>query len=137
QALADRYTYIPLIGLFIIVAWGLGDLVARRPELRRIVIGGAIAAVAACAVCSWLQVRHWKNSVALWEHALAVSDDNYVARTNLGMAYMVEKRDAARAEEHFRAATRLRPGYVRGLSNLGLALDKQGRLEEAIACYRE
>lgn len=137
QALADRYTYIPLIGLFIALAWGLGDLVDRWPEWRKIVIAGAVASVLGLAVCAWLQVRHWKDSIALWDHALQVTAENSTARNNLGLAHLEEKGSAATAEEHLRAAIALQPGYVRAFANLGRALDRQGKTEEAIGWYRQ
>jgi tetratricopeptide (TPR) repeat protein len=137
QAAADRYTYIPLIGLFIALAWGLADIVERWPQLRKVAVAGAMAAVLASVVFTWLQVRHWKDSIALWGHALQVAADNPVARNNLGLAHLEEKGSAATAEEHLRAAIALRPGYVRAFTNLGMALDRQGKTEEAIGWYRQ
>jgi tetratricopeptide (TPR) repeat protein len=136
QALADRYTYIPLIGLFIAIAWGSGDLLAHRPALRQVGIGCAVAVVIACAACTWMQVRIWKGSITLWEHALEVTSDNYVARNNLGLAHLEENGSAAAAEQHLRAALALKPGYVQGYINLGVALDRQGKIPEAIVSYR-
>jgi tetratricopeptide (TPR) repeat protein len=136
QALADRYTYIPLIGVFITVAWSFGDLLIRCPDLRIWAIAATAAAVMACAVGSWRQARHWKDSVSLWEHALSVTPDNYTVRNALGRGLLEENGSAAAAEEHFRAALELRPGYVKALGNLGRALARQEKNEEAILWYQ-
>jgi hypothetical protein len=137
QALADRYTYIPLVGLFIMAAWGLGDLAERWPKLRRVAIAGAVLAIGACTVSTWLQVQHWKNSITLWEHALAVTADNPVARVNAGRAQLEEHGSDAAAEQHLRRSIELRPGYVVALVNLGIVLDRQGKTNEAIGWYQQ
>ena len=139
QALADRYTYIPLIGVFLAFAWGLGDIVGRWPNWRSYLVVGTGAALAALAVCSWLQVRHWKSSTALWEHALVVAADNATARNNLGLALLEENNSAAQAAEaeiHLRAAVELRPNHVRAYTNLGKALARQEKNDEAIVWYQ-
>jgi tetratricopeptide (TPR) repeat protein len=136
QALADRYTYIPLIGLFIAAAWGLGDIINRRSESRIFIVGGAAAAVIAYAVCSFCQAQPWKDSVALWEHALAVAPDNFTARNQLGFALLEENGSAEEAEKHLRAAIELRPNYARAFTNLGKALARQNKNEEAILWYQ-
>jgi tetratricopeptide (TPR) repeat protein len=137
QALADRYTYLPLIGVFLAAAWGLGDLVARWQPSRELVTLGAIAALAGWFVCSWMQVRTWHDSRALWEHALRVTPDNPIARNNLALAVLEERGNPAEAEAHLRAALRMKPGYGRAYINLGTALDKQGKIKEAIVAYRQ
>jgi tetratricopeptide (TPR) repeat protein len=136
QSIADRYTYVPLIGLFIAAAWGIGEVADRLPSLRSIVIAGTVAAVAACSVVTWLQVRHWKDSVSLWRHALETAPDNYVARNNLGLGLLETNGSAVEAEEHLRAAIEFRPDGVRALTNLGKALARQEKNEEAILCYQ-
>src|SRR5262249_43893516 len=139
QALADRYSYIPLIGLFFIVAWGLGDVICRWQSVRNLVIGGTAAVIVAFAVCSWLQAQHWKNSIALWEHALSVAADNATARNNLGLALLEEKdsvEEAAEAERHLRIAAEFRPNYLPAYRNLGMALARQEKNEDAIVWYQ-
>jgi Flp pilus assembly protein TadD len=137
QALADRYTYVPLIGLFLAFAWGLGDVLARWPRLRFVLVPFATGLLLSCFFGTWLQVRCWHDSRSLWARALAVTADNAVARNNLGDAILTEGKDPAAAEEHFRAAVRRRPEFLRAAINLGLALDRQGKIEDAIACYRK
>jgi len=136
QAMADRYTYVPLIGLFIITAWGIPDLLARW-RYRRIALPTAGALViAACAVVARGQVQHWRSTTALWTHALGVTDENDVAHNNLGLA-LARQGKAADAISHYTEALRIRPTYATARTNLGAALASQGKLDEAIANYTE
>jgi tetratricopeptide (TPR) repeat protein len=136
HAMADRYTYIPLIGLFIMIAWGLADVTARWPRTR-IVLGTSTAGfVIGLAICSQLQARYWKDSVTLFEHALNVTDDNYVAHTNLGVA-LASQGDLDGAIWHYTQAVTIQPDYVGARLNLASALVERDRLQEAIAHYSE
>src|SRR5262249_3193104 len=135
QALADRYTYLPLIGLFVAFAWGLGDLAARWPVLRAALVPAAAGAALPCARLTWLQVLRWHDSRTLWEQALRVTPDNYVARNNLGLVLLQEGASPLQAAEHLREAVRLRPNSPQAYLNLGTALDKLDQLDEAIDCY--
>ena len=136
QPIADRYTYVPLIGLFIIVAWGVPDLLARWPWRFSVMRAAAVLAIAACTVTARAQVRHWRNSVALWEHALAVTTANYRAEGNLGHALASEGR-LDEAISHYGEAVRIHPGYAEAHNNLGLALARQGNIDEAMPHYTE
>ncbi len=136
QPIADRYTYVPLIGLFIIVAWGVPDLLARWPWRINVLRAAAVLAIVACAVTARAQVRHWRNSVALWEHALAVTTANYRAQGNLGHALAAEGR-LDEAVRHYSEAVRIHPGYAEAHNNLGLALATQGKIDDAIPHYAE
>jgi tetratricopeptide (TPR) repeat protein len=130
QARADRFTYVPLIGLFIIVAWGVCDLVGRP---RLVAVGGVLAVLAASAVAR-VQVGHWRTNTELWEHTLRVADASYVAHTNLGLAmYAQGKTDSAIAE--FRAALRLRPDFAEAYNDLGVALANRGDNDGAIEAF--
>jgi len=136
QAMADRYTYIPLIGLFILVAWGVPDLLVRW-RLRRIALPTAAGLViAACAIAARGQVQYWESGTALWTHALEVTTGNYVAHTDLGVVLARQGRTDEAIRE-FREALRIKPGYADGHNKLGRALAEQGRLDEAIAHYTE
>ena len=136
QAMADRYTYVPLIGLFIIIVWGVYDLLGQW-TLRRIVlpVTGALV-LASCAIIARAQVQYWKNSSALWTRALDVTDDNYVAHNNLGLA-LAGQGKIDEAIEHYNEALRLRPNYATARTNLGAALAKQGKSADAISNYTQ
>jgi tetratricopeptide (TPR) repeat protein len=129
HTVADRYAYLPHIGLVIMAVWGPAGLVARAagPLLR---MTGALALLAGLAVCSRLQVEHWRDSEAVWRHALAVTDDNYLAHNNLGTVLMVTGRQDE-ALEHFRAALAILPSYADARANLGVLCLARGRLAEA------
>ncbi|MGK2963652.1 MAG: tetratricopeptide repeat protein [Gemmatimonadaceae bacterium] len=136
QAMADRYTYVPLIGLFIIIAWGAHDLLARWSVQRiALPIVGTLA-LAVCAIVARAQVQHWANSSALWTHALRVTDENYVAHNNLGLAFMGQGR-IDEAVIQYNEALRIRPNYTIARTNLGAALSKQGKTADAISNYAE
>jgi tetratricopeptide (TPR) repeat protein len=136
QALADRYTYMPLIGPSIGLAWGAAEVAARWPGLRPALAAAAAAALLACVGATWRQVAVWHDSRSLWQHALDTTADNTKARNNLGLAILEEKGDPREAERHLRQAIRLSPDAWQPYANLGAALDRQKRLKEAIACYR-
>jgi tetratricopeptide (TPR) repeat protein len=136
QARADRYMYLPLIGLSIVVAWGAFDL-AERWRIPRAAIGAmAATALAALAVTAWYQVETWRSTEALYRHALSVTDRNYIAHKGLGYALTLQKR-FDEAASHFAEAARLAPDWPEprlGLADIAAA---RGRLEEALRGYRE
>jgi tetratricopeptide (TPR) repeat protein len=115
HAMADRYTYVPLIGLFIMIAWGAGDLAARWRRGR-----GALAAAAACclivlSVLTWRQAGYWHDSITLFSHALAVTDNNWVAHNNLAKAYADQGR-LPEALLHVSASLRIKPDPLQYVS---------------------
>jgi tetratricopeptide (TPR) repeat protein len=127
QSRADRYTYVPLIGLSIAVAWGFSSLVRRHRWLAVPIAAWACAIFAATIV----QAGTWRNSASLFEHALAATEGNYIAHNNLGAALRHAGR-RAEAVPHFEEAIRLRPQYPEAQNNLGEALLTAGRIEEAL-----
>jgi len=132
QAMADRYMYIPMIGLLVIVAWGIPDLIGRRPAF--LAVGGGLAIVA-CSLVAESQFASWKNSLTLWRHAVAVGADNARAHNLLGRSLDEDGRpDEAIVE--YREAVRLDPDDVEARNNLGLAFAHQGRFDDAIEQYR-
>jgi protein O-mannosyl-transferase len=118
QALADRYTYLPMVGIFIMVSWGIADLSRRLPGRRIVVVGAAIACLLVLAVITRSQIRYWRDSVTLYERALTVTKENCVAHNNLGVALFAagHHEDAAR---HYKEALRIRPDYADAHSNMG------------------
>jgi protein O-mannosyl-transferase len=123
QARADRYTYLPQIGLYILVVWGLADLIPQSPERARRAFF-AIAAptvIAALSLCAFVQASHWKNSETLWNHALAVTSDNDVAHNNLGFLF-VRRGELDAAISHFEKALNIRSRNAQTHYNLGAAL---------------
>jgi tetratricopeptide (TPR) repeat protein len=127
QSHADRYTYVPLIGLSIAVAWGASSLVKR---FRWLSIPIGIWAVALCSA-TFIQASTWRNSITLFEHAIAVTDGNFIAHNNLGVA-LRRANHRPEAVAHFVEALRLWPQYPEAETNLGEAFLVAGRLDEAI-----
>ena len=136
QAMADRYTYVPLIGLFVIIAWGVPDLVSGWTFRRTALAVTAAAVLSFLMVRTWKQLHYWKSSTALFEHTLAVTENNSVAHFGLGNALLEEgKKDEA--IHHYSEALRLDPGYVGAQINWGIALLDQGRPADAINHFFE
>jgi len=136
HSMADRYTYVPLIGLFIAVVWGGAELVARHPRLRAPLAAASVAALAACGAVSSRQLRCWSDTESLFRHTCAVTEPNGEAHNDLGRALAEQGRnDEAIAE--FREALETLPRYVEAHVNLGTALAAQGRNEEAEAEWRQ
>jgi len=133
QAMADRFTYLPLVGVFVMVAWGVPEML-RAQDGRRLVAVGA-AAVAACAVVSAVQLGYWRDSETLFRRALAVTHDNVLAHTNLGTVLATSGR-IDEAIGHYEAALRIRPDDAKTHTNLGMALAAKGDRAAAIAEYR-
>ena len=132
QAWADRYSYLPSIGLGISLAWGALVLV-RSPRLRRLALAPAsLALLAACALLTWRQLGIWKDSSTLFAHALAIDDGNFLAHTNLGQA-LEARGELDRAAEHYGEALRLREHLAPVRVNLGKVRMTQGRFDEAAA----
>ena len=135
QARADRYTYIPMIGLSIMLAWGALDVANRWPQSKLAVTTLAVAASACCAVLAFIQLQYWKNSEALFEHALQVTQRNYVAHHNFGLAIEDLPGRLPEAIAHYHAALQIQPESVEARTDLGSALAKTGHFEQAIAEY--
>jgi tetratricopeptide (TPR) repeat protein len=137
QSMADRYTYIPLVGIFILIAWGVPDLLPGRSG-RRVLPVAAGVVVLLCAIAARAQVRFWENGITLWEHAveLTLGMDNYSAHVGLGQILRQQGR-LDEAVAHFTEAVRIRPGSPEAHRNLWLALSDQGKFDEAVASLSE
>jgi tetratricopeptide (TPR) repeat protein len=125
QSMADRYMYLPLVGLALAVAWELPELATRWiPDARRrraALAAAACACVAALGATTSLQLRHWRDSEALMRHALAVTHNNHIAHAHLGIA-LLERGEVAAAVAHWRESARLRPGFLEVANNLAWLL---------------
>jgi tetratricopeptide (TPR) repeat protein len=136
QAMADRYTYIPLTGLFIIIAWGFNDILAGW-RYRKIILGtAALMALLALSICTYFQLRHWRNSITLFSHAISVTSENILAQLNFGEA-LASKGKPEEAMNHYRQALRIKPDFALAHNNLGDLLLSKGKFSEAISHFRQ
>ncbi|ABW68219.1 Tetratricopeptide TPR_2 repeat protein [Desulfosudis oleivorans Hxd3] len=134
HAMADRYAYIPLIGLFVAIAWHLAGYAAARPGRRFVVWGLAASAVAVLGVMSFRQTGHWKNSTTLFEHTLAVTENNDLIHNNLGKVCF-ERKNYACAHEQITEALRINPYLPQANYNMGLLLIKGGDTDRAVPYF--
>ena len=121
QAHADRYTYIPLIGVSVVLAWGVAEATRQWPPLKPIVAAAAVLLCSVCVIATSLQAAYWKDSATLFQHAIEVTGGNYEAWSGLGLAL----KDQGRVEEavvDYRKAIEIRPQFPDAQNNLGQAL---------------
>jgi tetratricopeptide (TPR) repeat protein len=130
QAMADRYSYIPHIGLFVMIAWTVAEFAARAQQARKMVVAGAVGLTIAFAVRAADQTQHWKNTTTLFDHALAVMPENPVALNQVGNARLREG-DPAAAEVLYRRALALEPEYGMAHLNLGNLLARRREFDKA------
>jgi len=130
QAMADRYTYVPLIGIFIMVAWGLNDLLAKWRYRRPALAASALMVLLVLAVCSMLQLRYWRNSIALFERAIGVTSGNYIAHCGLAKP-LYEQGRLDEAVAHYIESLRINPDFADTHIGLGIVLFEKGRTDEA------
>jgi Flp pilus assembly protein TadD len=136
QAEADRFTYLPQIGLMIALAWTAADACHAWPRFRRIWAITAACAVIILAISAWRQTSYWRDSQTLWTHTLACNARNSLAHNDLGLALASSGR-TDEAIEHYRKALEIKPDYVDAHNNLGIALASGGRIGEAIEHYQK
>ena len=136
SVMADRFAYVPLIGIIIIVAWGCASVVERLVHGRILLSLAAGLLLLVMMMISWSQLRHWQNNLTLFSHAVTVSPKSAVARNYLGFALAREGK-YPEAIDQLTEALRLRSGYAEAHVNLGLVLDEQGRFQEAIRHFSE
>lgn len=130
QSMADRYTYLPHMGLFIAVVWAIAAWVGQIRLRQQVAAVGSGLVLLGCMVVSWKQTGHWRNSVTLFEHVLAVTTNNVVAEYNYAQGLSTVGR-AEESMEHYRRALRLRPDYFAAHVNLGAMLYQLGDLSGA------
>ncbi len=136
QSMADRYTYLPSIGILIMVVWGTAELCAKRRYARIALATLGALSLAALLICTRTQVRYWRNSQTLCEHAIEVTKDNFAMHVNLGLAFYSQGL-VNEANSHYRQALQIKPGHPKANNNLAVLLKKQGALDEAIKHYRQ
>jgi tetratricopeptide (TPR) repeat protein len=137
QARADRYTYVPMVGLCIMLAWGAAAAANQWPRAKPAIVSLAAAACLACVAAAWVQIGYWRNSESLFQHAVDVTSGNYVAEHNLGSALMEEPGRLPDAIHHLQTAVAIKPDSARAHSDLGSALSKlPDRLPQVIGEYQ-
>ena len=151
QAMADRYAYVPLIGIFIVIAWGVPELISKwrcKKKVLSIADAAAIKSTQAALVgiiiftlliTTWIQVGHWKSSITVFKHAIRVTDKKYtsfaVVHYNLGVALFTKQKNKE-AISHYKMAIKLKPTHVKAHYNLGNRLVAEGKNKEAISHYK-
>jgi tetratricopeptide (TPR) repeat protein len=136
QAMADRYTYVPLIGLFIMIAWGIGDILAGWRYGKATLAISASLSLSMFMVVTSLQIQKWHDNVRLFTHTLKVTTGNYLIHNNLGVA-LSDQGKTQEAIAHYTEALRINPNFASGHYNLGNVLAWQGKTQEAIVYYTE
>jgi len=136
QSMADRYTYIPMTGLFIIMVWGAADRFGQREAWRSFLYPVSLCILALLMVLSWHQVQHWRSSLALFRNTLAVTRENYLAHNDMGVT-LQNLQDSKGAESHFLEALRIRPRFAEAHANLGIVYGQRQDFERAVVHLRE
>jgi protein O-mannosyl-transferase len=134
HAFADRYTYVPLIGLFIIVVWGGADLAARWQFRRQLLWVMSAVIIIVLTFCAWWQVSYWRNSVTLFEHALKIMPGNYIALSNLGQFY-INTGEYDKGLAYIQQAIQIKPKLAPLYYNIGLALHGRGNYHKALEYF--
>jgi tetratricopeptide (TPR) repeat protein len=136
QALADRYTYIPLIGLFIMAAWVAVDLVDVHPRSRPVIVAAFGLILVVLSGRTYMQTRYWHDSITLFQHSLEVNEANSTAHNNLGTALMAQRR-FEEAATHFTRSLEIAPSNIDALNNLGAVWLLSGRPDKAAEAFTQ
>jgi tetratricopeptide (TPR) repeat protein len=131
QAMADRYTYLPSIGIAIMLAWGISSLMKSKEIRKKILFPAQMAVIIILAVLTWEQCGYWKNSIELFNHALQVTKDNDLAHNNRGSAY-VDLGQYQLAIKDFNKAIDLNHKYIKAYNNRGIVYGELGQYQMAI-----
>ena len=135
-AMSDHHTYLPSIGIAVMLAWGFSLLFPCEELHKKILLPAGIIFIAIMAVLTWKQCGYWKNNTELYNHALMVTKDNALIHSNLGLALSEEGKNEE-AINHFNEAIRLKPDFSPAYLNRGVAYGKLGQYQQAIANYNE
>ncbi|HTW32609.1 MAG TPA: hypothetical protein VMD76_13090, partial [Candidatus Sulfotelmatobacter sp.] len=133
-AMADRYAYIPLIGIFVMIAFGVADFAESR-KLKVPSVACAVIVLVALAFATYRQIGYWQSNIELWSHTLAITQNNFVAQDNLGGALILAGREDE-AHAHFEAAAAINPRDPMSRSNLGTYFQTHHQLQEAVEQYQ-
>jgi tetratricopeptide (TPR) repeat protein len=136
QAMANRYMYIPMLGLLIIIGWAVNDFITSRPRIRITAMVMGLIVLLSLLILTRIQVRHWQNTLTLFDYTLKVTEDNVLAENSYGCALFEEGR-VDEAEKHLRDAVRMSPVFAEARNNLAKVCLKQGRINEAIEHFNE
>jgi tetratricopeptide (TPR) repeat protein len=134
QSMADRYTYLPIVGVQLALLWTVREF-AARPSLRPAMFAAAGAVLLGCALRTWDQLSVWKNSFTLFDHAVRVTDGSYLAYNNLGI-WLLDEHRPDEAIAAYRESLAINPSYEEAMNNLGHALAEKGLAREAVGYYR-
>jgi lipoprotein NlpI len=138
--IADRYAYLPLIGIFVIIAWGVPELMAKWRYKKKVLSVSAGIIVVTLLITTWKQTSHWKNSITLYKHAIKVTDKKYpnfsLVHNNLGIALFADQKKEE-AISHYKMAIKVKPNHTLAYYNLGIAMTVQQNNEEAISHYKK
>jgi Tfp pilus assembly protein PilF len=135
-SMADRYHYLPSIGISIILSWGISSLIKNEDKRGKILFPASIACLSIMSVLSWQQCGYWKNDFELFSHALQVTNNNYMAHAHVGHA-LFKKGKIEKAIYHYNKAIGIRPSYEDAYSLRGIAYDKIGQYQQAINDFNE
>ncbi|MCH2114721.1 MAG: tetratricopeptide repeat protein [Pirellulales bacterium] len=135
KSMTDHHAYVPLLGIYMALAWALAHLFEQRSSLRSAGIGVVALVLLGLLPVSWRQVGVWRDNVSLYEHALAVTSDNSLAHTNLGVA-LHRQGKVEDAVGHYYQALGIDPDHAEAHSNLGVALYGRGKIEEAVKHFQ-
>lgn len=149
QSMADRYTYLPSIGLLIAVVWWVADVLRQRPRLAPVAAAVTVVLLAAMSVATWRLQKHWENTLTLFQHALVADPDNWLAQNMVGSVYAAngesayQRGDAAATKrfyqlgaDHLRRSVELNPDHYLTFHNYAWSLYRLGQLQEAADNFR-
>jgi len=136
QGIADRYAYLPFIGLFIMACWGVAEWAERTRVSKRLVRSITAATLLALTIVSYRQIGYWRDNVTLWSHALEVTQGNFLAENNLGRALLQQGR-TKEGVAHFYKAAQIYPDDPVSNFNIGLYEQKQGNYTAAVARFQK
>jgi hypothetical protein len=135
-AMADRFIYIPAIGIFIIIAWGASRRVNLGYQGKTVLSAAAVVIFILLMTLTWAQVGIWRNSTSLFQHAIKVTENNYMVHNNLGNIYFNQGL-LDEAVKHYSESLRINPAFALAHNNLGAAMFRSGKIEDAIFHFRQ